>query len=162
MGDSLLEMLSARAYEPPLSERLWNGQIRDLSDPVNVGLLLVAFEIQLLMNGIADGLGNMGDYTHEIVQALVAIECKPAAAVLSRILDVARQAGMTPDAIEADRSAFAPGSITSFRERHGDKWRAALDEMWRLEEELEFEQIRAALEAFIHTHRERFEVALRP
>ena len=160
--DSLVDKLAIRAFEPPLSDRRWNAEIRDLSDPVNVGLLIVDFETEVTMNGIADFIGNhTGSYAQEIVQALAVVQSTRAAELLAHILETASAAGMTHPAIQSDRGGLAPFSITSFRELHGDKWRAALDNMYRLADQIDFEQVWADLDAYTRAHHERFETALR-
>ena len=157
----ILSELSIRLYEPPLSALRDNGGIADLSNPLSVVMLLIDFETEVSMNGIADFIGNStGLYANETVVALELIGCKTAAVTLKTILQVASAAGMTHEAIQADRAGLAPYTLTSFSELHGRKWDSALGKINQLCNTIDFEHILRAAEAFIANHRSTFETAL--
>ena len=150
-----------RIYEPPLSELRDSGALTDLSNPVSVVMLLIDFETEVSMNGIADYIGNStGLYAKETVAALEVIGCKTAADVLGRILDVASNAGMTHESIQAERSGLGPYALTSFSEMHGGKWDLALDEVDRLCNTIDFEHVLREVAIFVAEHRATFERAL--
>lgn len=161
MTESLSDRLAILAYDQPLSDRRWDGRIRDLADPVNVALLVMDFETEVMMNGIADCIGNhTGSYTAEIGLALRAIGCDQQADLLQQILDAGAAVGMTHEAVQADRSALAPYTITSFRAIHGEKWDAALRNIQTLADLIDFEQSREGLEQYVQAHRSAFDAVL--
>jgi hypothetical protein len=140
--EELLGEFSCRIYEAPLTEHRDSGRIADLSDPISILMLLVDFETEVSMNGICDFIGNStGLYARETVEALKLVGCTQDAAVLSQILDIADRAGMTHNAIQADRSGLQEYAITSFAELHGDKWDSATEEIGRLVEAIDFERV---------------------
>ena len=67
----ILSDLSIKIYESPLSEVRSSGRIADVTDPVNVLMLLIDFQTEVEMNGILDFLGNSsGLYARETAEAL--------------------------------------------------------------------------------------------
>jgi hypothetical protein len=62
----LLSEFSIKIYEPPLSHVRSSGHIANVSDVVCTAMLVVDFETEVSMNGIANFIGNS---THATVQA---------------------------------------------------------------------------------------------
>ncbi len=123
-ASELLDELSVKAYEEPLSALRESGQIADVSNPVCALMLVIDFETEFSMNGIADYLGNSaGAYADQTVEALVRMGCPDAAEKLRTILERSRAAGMTHEAVQAGRSGLPEYGVTSFAKTHGDKWK---------------------------------------
>ncbi len=157
----LLTEFSIKIYEPPLSEMRENGSIGDLSNPLAVVMLVVDFETEVTMNGIYNFIGNStGLYAHETVAALETIGCPAQAAQLERILEVAAAAGMTHEAIQADRSGVRQYDVTSFSKLHGDKWDAATDEIRRIDSLIDYAELLARAEDYVAIHSDAFHAAL--
>ena len=159
--EHLLSELSVKIYEPPLSEIRDSGRIADLSSAVSVLMLFIDFETEVMMNGIADFLGNStGLYARQTVSALQIIGCPVQADALGRILTVAHDAGMTYEAIQADRSGLKPYAITSFAELHGDKWNAALEQIYELENQIDYQELWAKAGAYVASNQAEIETAV--
>jgi hypothetical protein len=79
---------------------------------------------------------------------------------LKRILEIAAAAGMTHDAIQADRSGLSEYNVTSFSKLHGDKWDAASDEISNIHSLIDYSVILAHAERYVALHSEAFRVAL--
>jgi hypothetical protein len=157
----LVSELATRIYEPPLSHLRESGRIADVSNVVCAAMLVVDFETEVAMNGIVDFIGNStGRYGGETALALEMIGCPNAAAALREILAVAAAAGMTHEAIQAERSALQPFAITSFSTLHGSKWDAATGEIDTVFATIDMTSILTALETFIDDHSAIFQEAL--
>jgi hypothetical protein len=149
----LVEALSIQIYSPPLSEHRNSGRIADTSAPLSVAMLILDFDTEVTMNGINLFLGNStGDYARETVTALEIIGCADAARLLREIIDIATTAGMTRDAICADRTNLAPYAVTSWRQTHGDKWEAASDKIWKCHKQIPYPAVLEQLELFVGRH----------
>lgn len=160
-GLDLLDELSIRIYQPPLSERRASGRIADTADPISVVMLVVDLETEVSMNGIADFMGNStGLYAAETVLALERVGCPDDATVLRSILEVAAAAGMSHSAIQADRSHLALYEISSFSETHGDKWDAALRVIEELHQKVDYQRVRECAARFVSEHEALFLRAL--
>jgi hypothetical protein len=160
--DDLLSEFSVKIYARPLSDLRTSGAIRDPSNPVAVVMLVIDLETEVSMNGILNFLGNRtGLFARETVTALRTVGAEEEAGVLDEILAVSSGAGMTHDAIQADRAGLERHAVTSFSKLHGEKWDAAVAEVLRLGERLDFETALARTAAFVERHRPTFESALR-
>jgi hypothetical protein len=148
-------------YEPPLSEMRDNGSITDLSNPLAVVMLVVDFETEVSMNGITNFIGNStGRYARETVDAMRALGCPAHADLLSQMLDVADAAGMTFDAIQRDRRGQQQFAVSSFAETHGDKWDAATEAIYQIEDSFDSNELVARAEQYVGEHLPAFEAAL--
>ncbi len=163
-ADDLLMEFSIKIYEPPLSDIRDTGAIADLSNPISVVMLIIDFRTEIEMNGILDFIGNStGLYAQQTVTALELIDCQREAQVLRDILSIAERAGMTHEAIQADRAEIASGEefvVTSFTETHGDKWDTASDRIVSLEETIDLAKVEDNAARFVENHRAVFEKAL--
>jgi len=152
-GRELFEEFAVKAYESPLSQHRDSGRIADTSDPVSVIMLVVDLDTEVSMNGVADFIGNStGRYAGETVRALEAIGCHEDAGLLRQILDVAAQAGMTHEAMQADRSSLPPYALTSFAAIHRGKWDEALGRIESLFRLMNLERVQAEAARFVAKH----------
>src|SRR5262245_54809553 len=160
-GRDLLDEFAIKAYEPPLSNHRDSGRVADTSDPLSLIMLVVDLETEVSMNGIADFIGNRtGLYANETVVALKGIGCHAEADLLAEILRVAHEAGMSRDAIQAERAGLPPYAVTSFAALHGSKWDDALARIDGLYEQIDFERVLGKAEAFVAEHEQVFRQAL--
>jgi len=160
-GRDLLDEFAVKAYEPPLSDHRDSGRVADTSDPLSLIMLVVDLETEVSMNGIADFIGNRtGLYAAETVVALEGIGCHAEASLLAEILKIAREAGMTHEAIQAERAGLAPYTVTSFAALHGPKWDHALARIGGLFQQIDFERVLGKAEAFVAEHEQVFRKAL--
>lgn len=157
----ILSELSVKIYEPPLNAARHNGAIADMSDPLNVAMLILDFETEISMNGIINFLGNStGRFAHQTVAALEKVGCAAEAALLRQIIDIAENAGMTHEAIQQERAKLEPYAVTSFSQLHGDKWDIASKDIRKIEADIDYSQIISATERFVGQHPDRFQKAL--
>jgi hypothetical protein len=153
--EDLLTQLSIKVYEPPLSELRDSGAIADLSRPISVVMLIIDFETEVAMNGIADFIGNStGRHAAETVLALERVGCADEAALLERILAVASRAGMTHESMQADRADLASSTVASFNRVHGSKWHAAHENIAELCDGIDFKKVRKHTKAFVTEHQD--------
>lgn len=151
--EELLTELSIKIYAPPLSDIRTSGAIADLSKPISVVMLLIDFETEVMMNGIADYLGNStGLYVSETVEALKRVGCSKEASLLDKINKAALRVGMTRKAVLEDMRGLAEYTVASFREIHGTKWDAALDEISELCDKIDFSNVMKHADAFAQEH----------
>jgi hypothetical protein len=157
----LLSEFSIKIYEPPLSHVRSSGHIANVSDVVCTAMLVVDFETEVSMNGIANFIGNStGRYASETVLALERIGCADEAAALGRILSVASEAGMTHATVQADRDVQRPFAVASFSQLHGSKWNAALERIGEVFGTIDMARTLGRLDVFMDAHRAIFEKAL--
>lgn len=157
----LLDAFACKVYDPPMSDLRDNGGIRDLTNPICVMMLVTDFEVEVMMSGIDDFIGNStGRYANETVEALKAIECDTQAAHLRAIIDVAAAVGMTHESIQAERVGLEPYTVTSFQEMHADKWNAASKQMGEIESMIDFNDIQVHAAKFVELHSNAFQAAL--
>jgi hypothetical protein len=153
-SEDLLSELTIKIYESPLSQLRESGAIADPLRPISIVMLVIDFETEVSMSGIADFIGNStGRYANETVIALERIGCPNEAALLKKILAVAARVGMTHGEIQRERSGLAPFSVTSFKEVHGPKWDAALDEIRAMCGAIDFATVMRHAEQFVADHR---------
>lgn len=130
-----------------------DGQIEDLSNPLSVVMLVIAFRTEVEMNGIVDFLGNStGVYAVETVGALRKIGCDEEATCLEEIIRIASESGMSYDEIQNDLEDVPEYTVTSFRELHGDKWNNACEAIRGVEKRMNFDSLDPALETFAAKH----------
>jgi hypothetical protein len=158
----VLSELSIRIYSRPLSEIRSSGHIADLNDPLHVVMLIIDFDTEVKMNGIFNFLGNStGEFARETVDALKKIQCFDDAKVLEDILNIAARAGMTHDAIQADRLGLAAFAVSSFKEVHGVKWEDASEIINELHRKVSLDRVTDALAVFATPHEQRLVAAIR-
>jgi len=159
----VLTELSIRVYEEPLSGHRDSGAIADLSQPLSVVMLLIDFDTEITMNGIVDGfIGNStGKYARQTVKALELVGCTTLASQLGRVLDIADRAGMTHGQIQEDRSHLELHAVTTFRDTHGDRWEQACEAIYREEEQMDYQALQNALQAYVGKHIQHLEPLVR-
>lgn len=130
-----------------------DGQIEDLSNPLSVVMLVIAFRTEVEMNGIVDFLGNStGIYAVETVGALRKIACHEEADCLEAIIRIAAESGMSHEEIQNDLEEVPEYTVTSFRELHGEKWDGVCDAIRGVEKRMDLDCLDPALEAFAAKH----------
>jgi len=156
-SSELLSKFSIMIYEPPLSRLRESGQIRDLSNPIAVAMLIVDFETEVSMNGMVNFIGNStGLFVRETVAALKLIGCETQSAHVENILEIAHAAGMTHDEIQSERAGTKEFEVTTFEELHGDKWELACDAIEDIDAEIDYAEIMSRTEDFVGKHAPRF------
>ncbi len=154
--------LSSKIYKEPLSSRRDSGQIRDLSNPLSILMLVIDFETEVSMNGIFNFLGNYtGIYANETVQALRKIGCVDEAPHLEKIIDIAFKAGMTRKEIQKNPERLPKGTSASFKDIHGNKWDNASDSIRDIEDNIDYREIYKAIDIFADENREYLENCLK-
>ncbi|MGV3605386.1 MAG: DMP19 family protein [Planctomycetaceae bacterium] len=99
-----------------------------MTNPLSVVMLLIDYETECSINGIIGFLGNeAGSRLPETISAFRAIGLGEHADTLESIQSMATSAGMTYDALQADRVGLEPFAVTSFEKLHGNKWDDACD-----------------------------------
>jgi hypothetical protein len=154
-ASELLDELSVRIYEPPLSQLRDDGHISDVSQPIRVAMLLIDYDTECSMNGILNFLGNStGAYSQQTVLALRRIGCGDHADTLHEICRIATDAGMTHSAIQEDRASLTEFSVTSFDDTHGSKWDDAIARIQALHDDLDFTDFYDRLTSFVGANRQ--------
>ena len=152
-ASKLLDDLSVRIYEPPLSEYRDDGRICDTSNQLSVVMLLIDYETECSMNGINGFLGNSaGSRLSETISAVRQIGCIDHASTLEQIRETATAAGMTYDAIQDDCVGLAEFTVTSFAKLHGDKWDDARDRIRDLHDDVDWESLWQAMLEFVRNN----------
>lgn len=160
-ASQILTELSVKIYSAPLSDLRTTGEIRNLSNPLCVIMLIIDLETEYSMNGIVNFLGNStGVFAQETVQALRIIGCHDGADKLAAILEAAERAGMTHDAIQQDLATLEPYAVSSFSKVHGNKWDSATRKMHSLADTIDFRAAYELAEQYIDLHRDLFLAAL--
>jgi hypothetical protein len=115
----LVEALSTRIYEPPLSEA--RDRILAVSSCFRVVVLVLDFDTEVNMQGMLGFLENStGLFLVETIDAFDCIGARATSDVLRRIDAVLQKHGVTPSQLRADFAGATPYEITSFNETHGD------------------------------------------
>jgi hypothetical protein len=115
----LIEALSIRIYEPPLSTA--RDRLRDIAEPLRVAILVLDFDTELCMNGMLGFLENStGLYFAETIEAFEKIGASETVSVLRAIEKTLDKHGVTPARLRADFAGTQAYQITTFRELHGD------------------------------------------
>tara|TARA_R110002049_G_scaffold133887_3_gene293275 strand:+ start:1148 stop:1651 length:504 start_codon:yes stop_codon:yes gene_type:complete len=160
-ASELLDELSVRIYEPPLSLLREDGRISDVSQPISVAMLLIDYDTECSMNGILNFLGNStGAYSRQTVLALRRIGCGDHADTLHEICRIATDAGMTHSAIQEDRASLTEFSVTSFDDTHGSKWDDVTARIQALHDDVDFADLYDRLTSFVGANRHSIEPML--
>lgn len=115
----LIEALSIRIYEPPLSSA--RDRLRELAEPLRVPILVLDFDTELNMNGILGFLENStGLYFEETIEAFDKIGASETVSVLREIARILDRHGVTPLRLRENFAGVQEFQITSFRQLHGD------------------------------------------
>ncbi|MCE2815531.1 MAG: DUF4375 domain-containing protein [Planctomycetaceae bacterium] len=152
---NLLSDLSIAIYAEPLSGFRDTAAIRDLNNPLAVVMLLIDYETECSMSGIVTLLGNSaGSRLPETITALKLIGCDSHATCLAQIQEIAKQSGMTYDAIQKDRSSLSEFTVTSFHALHGDQWDDAAEMIRSIHDTIDFDDFWIKLNAYVERHEE--------
>ena len=147
---NLLSDLTIAIYTEPLSAFRDTAAIRDPSNPLAVVMLLIDYETECSMSGIVTLLGNStGSRLPETIKALELIGCASHANCLAQIQEIARQSGMTYDAIQEDRSSLSEFTVTSFHALHGDKWDDAAEMIGSIHDTIDFDDFWIQLSDYV-------------
>jgi hypothetical protein len=115
----LIEALSIRIYEPPLSNA--RDRLREIAEALRVPILLLDFDTELNMNGMLGFLENStGLYFAETIEAFDKIGASETVSILRAIEKTLKRHGVTPSGLRADFAGTQEYQITTFRELHGD------------------------------------------
>ena len=140
-ASKILDHLFVAIYEEPLCLLRNNVEFTSVNSPLRNIMLIIDFETELSMNGILDFLGNStGLFIPETIDSLKTVGLIHQADILSKIFDTANDAGMTYSRIQEDRRNVI-GSIASWRDAHGEKWKTAQDIIYELDENMKAEDI---------------------
>jgi hypothetical protein len=115
----MIEALSIRIYEPPLSSA--RNRLRNLSEPLRVVILILDFDTEVTMNGMLGFLENStGLFFAETIDDFKKIGSLETAEVLRCITGTLHKHGVTPSTLRSDFVGTELYQITNFRELHGD------------------------------------------
>jgi hypothetical protein len=115
----LVEALSTRIYEPPLSR--CRECLRHISIPLRVPILVLDFDTELSMNGMLGFLENStGLYLPETIGAFEIIGARETTEVLRSIETTLQKHGVSPSQLRADFAGTEEYQVTTFRKLHGD------------------------------------------
>lgn len=115
----LIEDLSIRIYEPPLSTA--RDRLCEIAEPLRVPILVLDFDTELNMNGMLGFLENStGLYFAETIEAFGKIGASETASILRAIEKTLEKHGVTPARLRADFAGTHEYQITTFRDLHGD------------------------------------------
>jgi hypothetical protein len=152
-ASELLDDLSVRMYEPPLSGYRYDGRIGDTTNPLSVVMLLIDYEAECTINGIIGFLGNSaGSRLPETIVAMRKIGCIDHANILEEIQATATAAGMTYEAMQEDCAELTEFDATSFAELHGDKWNDACNRIQTLHENVGWDMFWLATLEFVRNN----------
>jgi hypothetical protein len=115
----LVEALSIRIYEPPLSTA--RDRLREVAEPLRVPILVLDFDTEVCMNGMLGFLENStGLFLPETIEAFDRIGASETASILRAIEKTLEKHGVSPARLRADFAGTQEHQITTFRELHGD------------------------------------------
>jgi len=115
----LVETLSIRIYEPPLSTL--RDRLREIAEPLRVPMLVLDFDTELNMSGMLGFLENStGLYFPETIEAFEKIGASETVSILRAIERTLERHGVTPSGLRADFAGTQEYQITTFRDLHGD------------------------------------------
>jgi hypothetical protein len=115
----LIEALSIRIYEPPLSTA--RDRLREISEALRVPILVLDFDTELNMNGMLGFLENStGLYFAETIEAFDRIGASETVLILRAIEKTLERHDVTPSRLRADFAGAQEYQITTFRALHGD------------------------------------------
>jgi hypothetical protein len=115
----LVERLSIRIYEPPLSAA--RDQLKDVGDALRVSILILDFDTEVSINGILGFLENStGLYLSQTIDAFERIGARETSTILRAVEATMQRHGITPERLRGDFDGTAAFEITSFAKLHGD------------------------------------------
>ncbi len=115
----LIEALSIRIYEPPLSNA--RDRLREIAEALRVPILVLDFDTELNMNGMLGFLENStGLYFADTIEAFDKIGASETVSILRAIEKTLERHGVTPSGLRADFEGTQEYQITTFRKLHGD------------------------------------------
>src|SRR5262245_26902696 len=118
-SSKLIEALSIRIYEPPLS--IARDQLGEVAEALRIPILVLDFDTEVTMNGILGFLENStGLFLRETIDAFDKIGASGTASILRAIEKTLEKHGVTPAKLRADFDGTDQYQITTFRELHGD------------------------------------------
>jgi hypothetical protein len=115
----LIEVLSTRIYEPPLSE----ARERFLADSSAfcVIVLVLDFDTEVSMQGVLGFLENStGLFLAETIEAFDRIGARATSDILRSIAGILEEHHVSPSGLRADFAGTTPYQIMTFNELHGD------------------------------------------
>jgi hypothetical protein len=126
----LLDELSVRIYQPPLSSL--REEPARLPEPLRVVTLLLDFDTEVTMQGLNGFLENStGSSLTETIAAFEAIGAHQDAAVLTRIERIMTAHGVTTARLRADLQTLQHHQVTTWSETHGDSLRSMAEAIER-------------------------------
>jgi hypothetical protein len=115
----LIEALSIRIYEPPLSTA--RDRLHEIAEPLRVAILVLDFDTELNMSGMLGFLENStGLFFAETIEAFDKIGASETVSILRAIERTLERHGVTPARLRADFAGTQEYQITTFRDLHGD------------------------------------------
>jgi hypothetical protein len=115
----LIEALSIRIYEPPLSTA--RDRLHEIAEALRVPILILDFDTELNMNGMLGFLENStGLYFAETIEAFDKIGASETVSILREIEKTLEKHGVTPTKLRADFAGTQEYQITTFRDLHVD------------------------------------------
>jgi hypothetical protein len=115
----LIEALSIRIYEPPLSTA--RDRLREVAEALRIPILVLDFDTEVCMNGMLGFLENStGLFFRETIDAFHKIGASETASILRAIEKTLERHGVTPARLRADFVGTHEYQITTFRELHGN------------------------------------------
>jgi hypothetical protein len=129
-ADEILQELSIRIYEPPLSNVRTEVDYPNLNNPLHLSILLIDCDTEINMNGMTGFLENStGQHLAETIQALHLIGASKSGALLDAVQACMAKHGVTWERLRGDFSGAKPYQITSFRELHCEQLRVFAEEV---------------------------------
>lgn len=115
----LIEALSIRIYEPPLSRA--RDSLQDIAEALRLPILVLDFDTAVEMQGILGFLENStGLFLPETIDAFEKIGAVETASILRDIQKTLERHGVTPARLRSDFAETQPFQVTTFAELHGD------------------------------------------
>jgi hypothetical protein len=115
----LVEELSIRIYEPPLSNA--RERLAETPDALRIPILILDFDTEVCMNGMLGFLENTtGLWLRETIDAFEKIGAQETAAILNEVQAILVRHDISPAKLRSDFADCQPYQISTFRELHGD------------------------------------------
>jgi hypothetical protein len=115
----LIEALSIRIYEPPLSTA--RDRLREIAEPLRFAILVLDFDTELNMQGMLGFLENStGLYFPETIEAFDKIGASETTLILRAIERTLERHGITLSGLRTEFAGTQEYKVTTFRELHGD------------------------------------------
>ena len=105
---------------PPLSGL--REDLRSVPEALRTPVLIIAFDTEVIMNGILGFLENStGFYLADTIAAMEAIGAQGTAATLRTIQRIMAEHGVTHERLKGDLARMQEGQITTFADCHGEE-----------------------------------------